>query len=209
MASLAFLGIGTGRCGTVSLSHIVAACENTHVTHENPAVRSPWAKLEDAPTQALVDHVRWAQANGITAGDVALYWLPHVQAVREVIPGLKVICLRREREATIASLERKCPGYTLLRPEDRPHNPEWWDLMPSIEAPTIAEAWARYYDEYYEQAALLPDVLHVRTESLADDATLTRIFDYLEIPEADRRYSAERRLNTGGKTVVARSRLHG
>lgn len=200
------MGIGTGRCGTVSLARIVDACERTLVWHENPAFRLPWASREDGPLRAFAEHAAWGRANRSTIGDVALYWLPHVERLRELVPDLKVICLRRDRDATIASLERKMPGYTTLRLQDRPHLPEWWDVFPRIEAPTIRAAWEAYYDAYYERASSVRDVLHVRTEQLDEDATLRAIFDYLEIPLADRRYRPDRRHNTSAETVVARSR---
>lgn len=142
-------------------------------------------------------------------GDVALYWLPHIERLRERLPNLRVISLRRERTATVDSLTRKCPGYTLVRPQDRHHNPEWWDLTPSIDAPSIAEAWSRYYDYNYEQVSALSGVLHVATEALDQDDTLRKIFDFLEIPDADRVLLPERRHNTGSETVVAFSRTAG
>lgn len=157
--------------------------------------------------RTFVDHIHWARSNQMTVGDVALYWLPHVERLRELVPELRVICLKRDREATVDSLTRKCPGYTLVRPEDRHHNPEWWDLMPAIEASSIDQAWRSYYDMYYAKASELPDVLHVATEDLDRDQTLTQIFDYLEIPTSDRVYLPQRRHNTGSETVVARSHL--
>jgi hypothetical protein len=202
-----FLVIGTGRCGTVSVARLLDACENTFVSHENPALRSPWHETDELSVETFTTHARWAQQEGLLVGDVALYWLPHIDRMREVFPDLRVICLRRDKAATIASFERKCPGYTLVRPEDRMHRPDWWPLFPTIEAPTVREAWSRYYDLYYEQAARIEGALHIRTEHLSDDATLTRIFDFLEMPEEDRWYAEERRHNTSEETVIARSVL--
>jgi hypothetical protein len=207
VAPAVFLGIGSGRCGTVSLARIVGGCANTLVSHENPAFRSPWDRRDEAAMEAFVTHASWGQANGLCVGDVALYWLPSVERIREEFPGLRVICLRRDKRATVESLGRKCPGYTLVRPQDREHFPEWWDLFPEIPAETVEDGWSRYYDHYYEQAARLDGVLHVRTEDLHDDATLTRIFDYLQIPARDRAYPAQRHHNAADVTVVAESRL--
>jgi hypothetical protein len=201
-----FLGIGTGRCGTLSLTRIVEACANTWVAHENPAFRSPWSERDESAMEAFVQHAHWGRRDGLCVGDVALYWLPHVEHIREALPDLAVICLQRDKAATVASLERKCPGYTLLRPQDRRHNPEWWDLLPEIDAPTTRDAWSRYYDFYYEQVAAMEGVLHVRTEDLDQDATVLRILDHLGIPEEDRVLLTERRHNTTETTVVSTSR---
>jgi hypothetical protein len=204
---MAFVGIGTGRCGTVTLAHIVKACRTTMVSHEHPGYSPPWQGDATPAIASFIRHARAADRNGRVMGEVALYWLPHVERLRASLPELKVICLKRDKEATIASMMRKVPGYTLVRPEDRAHNPEWWDLFPTIEAPTIESAWSRYYDFYYEQAGQLENVLHVRTEDLDHDETAVAIFDYLEIPESDRAYPDHRRHNTGEETGIAWSRL--
>jgi hypothetical protein len=207
MSPCVFLGIGTGRCGTVSLARIIGGCRNTHVTHENPATRSPWERPDETALQAFIEHASWGLREGLCIGDVALYWLPHIDRIKDAFPDLRVICLRRDRTATVKSFERKCPGYTLVRPEDRPHQPEWWDLLPTIHAPTITSAWERYYDFYYEQAARIPGALHVELETLDDDRTVTRIFDHLEIPPADRVYTVDRHHNSAAETVITGSRL--
>lgn len=196
----AFIGIGTGRCGTVSLARIIGACAHTSVTHEGEEFRSPWEKPDTAALDRFVEHVRRDRRAGLVTGDVAFYWLPHVERLRSELPDLKVICLKRRRQDTIRSFLHKCPGFSLLRPQDRPFNPLWWDQMPTIDAPTVEDAWGRYWDQYYQAAEAIPGVTIVRTEDLDHDATITAVFDVLDINPGDRAFLPDRRFNTAAET---------
>lgn len=202
-----FLGIGTGRCGTMSLAGIVGACENARVTHEHGPYRSPWDRLDDAALDRFVADAQAASASGTIFGDVALYWLPHVEAVRARLPDLKVVCLKRDRTQTVASFLKKCPGWSPLREKDRACDPEWFDLFPTLPIDDLAEGWGAYWDNYYRQAELIPGVIHVHTGDLDDDMAATGLLNALGVPADRQRLPKLRRLNTSADTLVSLPRV--
>jgi hypothetical protein len=143
-----------------------------------------------------------AQNNNLLFGDIAFYWLPHITKVREGFPNLKIVCLQRPREETTESWLQKCIGFTQLRPRDRIHTPEWWDQFPTIDAPTIRMAWDWYWDFYYAEVRTLDNVFWMQTSDLNNDRCIMRLYDYLEIPHADRVLIPSRKFNAIEKTDI-------
>jgi len=197
-----FLGIGSGRCGTASLSRIISACRNTRVTHECSDYRSPWYKIDPSKFAAFVADANTCSKTNTLFGDIAPYWLPHISKIKDTYPALKVICMKRSKSETVRSFLKKCPGYSQLRLQDRHFSSEWWQQFPTIESPTIQSAWEFYWDFYYSEVDKLTDVFMVETKDLNLDRCIEGIFDYLGISTEDRVFISRRKFNSIYETEI-------
>lgn len=102
MAQRLIIGLGTGRCGTVSLKALLACQEDTNATHETMLL--PY-KFSDPKYRQYMNKL-WRRKTRIVA-DVALWTLPYVTTIMGEYPSTKFICLQRDREDTIQSFMRK------------------------------------------------------------------------------------------------------
>lgn len=143
------IGLGSGRCGTTSLAALLASQRSADAVHERfPHLR--WSDEPDVfrhfPTKVTCD--LWA--------DVGFYYLPHVRAIWEKYPSTCFVCLKRDKEQTVASW---------LRYFRSSHDPwrtgnhvgaqwtEWDASYPSYPGLASREEAARvYWDDYYEEA---------------------------------------------------------
>ena len=98
-------GLGTGRCGTVSLSRILNWQEESNFTHEMPSNKIPWKKDEEKFGHYL-SIIKSRRHRFV--GDVASYYLPYCESIFE--NKGKVIILKRERQEVIESFQRKAPS---------------------------------------------------------------------------------------------------
>ena len=97
------MGLGSGRCGTLSLSTLLDAQYQVNVTHER-GFRLPWNPVDYYLTLTLDSLFK--QYMGAWVGDVAYWYLPYVERILQLYPDTKFVCLRRDREETIASQMR-------------------------------------------------------------------------------------------------------
>src|SRR6185437_11882599 len=97
MSQRFILGIGSGRCGTLSLAHVLAAQPETHATHEDPPLL-PWKRDEDRPVMEQ-RFVRWRRRwKEPVVADVASFYLPYVEEAIAREPEIRIVCLKRPRE---------------------------------------------------------------------------------------------------------------
>ncbi len=197
-----FIGIGTGRCGTQSLARIVAACKKTVVSHEN--YKSDWYKAE-APIEKMIDAAKRAQRNGSLFGEVSCHLLPHVPMIASKIPGLKIIVMQRDMDGTVDSLLRWCKGRDSVRPLEqiRLHNSEEGferrlaGRFPLIDAADSKQAWEFYFQMYASAVEYIRETFPVKVMDMDElNGDLDDLFDYLDIPAANRRYPEERVYNS-------------
>ena len=211
-----FIGIGTGRCGTKSLTNIIKACKNTRVSHEH--FPSNWYAPGPNIGRLIIGmrsgkHPSFPTTGRSTLiGEVSCALLPHVQAIRDPVPDLRVICLHRNREDVVKSfMSWMVPSN--LRPSDRvlraekfsgTNIPDVVERFPVIDAATPEQAWGFYWEmaEKLMEAVKEP-VKHVWMNSLNDDYTLESIFDFLEIPSQDRVLCDRRVWNSSEENVRA------
>lgn len=144
MPSKLVFGMGSGRCGTVTLAQLL------QVTHE--AVPLPW----DADPIRLAHAVRSAVRNG---GDVGMTWLRFVRFLIPRFPKARFVCLKREKEATCKSWRANLGDRTrlffpvLYEHEGRIH---WGNTFPpQFEDLPIELALSAFYDLYYQMADTL------------------------------------------------------
>lgn len=133
------IGLGTGRCGTKSLTRLLAA-QGIEAEHERKPALS-WIG-ESNPGR----HVRQGLATAAWA-DVGFYYLPYIRRLMREFPGIRCICLRRDRAETIESFCR------VGKPEWFTTNADGWPkCFPTYESASMRELAARYWDEYYAAA---------------------------------------------------------
>ena len=206
MAERLIIGCGTGRCGTVSLSALLCAQPGVVATHERQPF--PWSSAPKPIAQAI----EWWQAqrdHHATAkiyADVAFYWLTYVKALCEHFPDTHVICLQRNRDATVQSYLRKTPwgdpwrhGYhdaTCLMER------LWAGCYPDYHCwPTKKAAIGAYWDDYYAMATILSSRYPFRFRLFPMESTLNTqagqqaLLDFCDLPRSDHLYDTSIRLN--------------
>ena len=104
MAKRLIIGLGTGRCGTVSLKALLALQQNTNATHETMLLPH---KFNERKFQQYMAKL-WRRHVGITA-DVALWNLPYVTAILAKDDKTKFICLKRDKDLVVKSYIKKTP----------------------------------------------------------------------------------------------------
>ena len=152
------LGIGTGRCGTVSLSHLLNKQKGSRFSHElkikiekktDYNTPLPWEYNDKAFNSAWNSILNY---DGDYVGDVSMFWLPYLQKLFELSESLKVICLQRERDGVITSYLKKTEG----RNHWMNHNGKEWDFCPwdkcypKFSTHSKEEALGLYWDFYYQ-----------------------------------------------------------
>lgn len=168
-----FIGLGTGRCGTVSLSSFLCGQPNTHVIHEGYAKGDQYNRVVheerikggkgdrhlfrwDGRSKEVVSYLEnLGQYLGAQRfGDVGYYFLPHAEAILEKWPEAKFVVLKRERSATVESFLRKTEG----RNHWMNHDGSQWQrdskfdpTFPTLDAPSKRVAVKQYWDLYYER----------------------------------------------------------
>ena len=190
------IGLGTGRCGTVSLSSLLNAQRGAFVTHEGYGANGGQRLLHwDGNTGAAlawVDELR-ARPGLQLVGDVAYYFLPYVEAILLAHPDARFVVLRRDQTETVNSYLRKTRGQNHWMLHDGIEwevNPKWDPTYPKYETATKREALGLYWDEYYAQAeslaAAYPESVHLfETRALNTLEGRHAILSFLGIPEGD------------------------
>lgn len=150
------LGIGSGRCGTLSLARLLDAQPAAVVTHERRPLM-PWSSSD---SQSLVSE-RIASFRRNTAdivGDVASYYLPYIEESIRQVPSIRIVALKRDCEEVVKSFcawsdlahsaptdhwsEQPAAGYF--------HDPVWSTVFPKYPVASREEGIRRYWKEYYE-----------------------------------------------------------
>ncbi len=98
------IGLGTGRCGTVSLKALLALQQDTHATHETMLLPH---KFDERKFAAYMKRLSNRQAEIVV--DVALWNLSYVTAILAEYHNTKFICLKRDKEAVVKSYMAKTP----------------------------------------------------------------------------------------------------
>lgn len=198
-----FIAFGTGRCGTSSLFEIIDYCENTYVLREDNPYKVSWYDPDQRKLDRLARHLMRKNGRGITAGSVSRYWLPHIEYLRQKMPGLKLICLHRDKKGTVESFMRyKGRLADRLRPGRRP----LYRTFPLIAAPTIRESYELYWEMYEEWSRTIEGVYHVDMDDLNDRKKIAQIFDYLEMPEKNRRRLFKTKHNASRRSWIEKQK---
>lgn len=150
------IGLGTGRCGSVSLSLLLSQQQSCYISHENNRARLlPWV-IDSKRFEKYYHDICNRDPQNNWHGDVAYYNLPYVRLYLERNPETKFIVLRREKEQVVNSFcikteakEKKWNHWQHI--EQLPLNKKWFETMPTYPNQlTKKEALNLYYDEYYK-----------------------------------------------------------
>ena len=102
------IGVGTGRCGSTSLSQLLCQQPGSRVTHERYAHKVRWNCPSYLWAYRLFMDLNNEQVD--VAGDCAFYWTPHIEQFihwgNEFDVQVRIIGLVRPRDEVIASYER-------------------------------------------------------------------------------------------------------
>ena len=157
------MGLGTGRCGTMSLAAILDAQFQYNISHEM-YWRLPWIPIRNYLDMVMKCIV--TQYPGVVIGDVGFYYLNYVEMILEWADTTKFVCLKRERDGVIDSNTRcgKSLGANHFTSTKSKHWDSSIDLnrvesrvyrtcFPKFDAPR-EEAIGMYWDEYYRRAEI-------------------------------------------------------
>lgn len=194
-----FIGCGTGRCGTESVSRLINHCQNAVCTHEKKPLL-PWIFDEEL----FLDRIKYfSQASSRLIGDVASFYLPYLERFIHWFPWIKIISLERDRQEVIHSFMVKTLGYNHWEIHDGTHwikNPHWDESYPKYEIDDKAKAIGAYWDEYHKKVNDIAQKYPNNVKILGVDVLNTmegqkKIFDFLEIQEKSRVYKDACRYN--------------
>ena len=184
------IGLGTGRCGTKTLSRILG------FTHEGRHL--PWIYCEPLFQNAL-SFVREHR------GDVGCYWLNYVEPLLQAHPDTKFVCLQRDKESTVKSWRRRMVGrkefgiYVMyVDPTGRIRAPS---MFPDYKGVALDRAAALYWETYYEKARKLEELypsafrIYPMDEVLNDKRVQRKMLKFAGMTNAPR---VKKRENRGG-----------
>ena len=138
------IGLGSGRCGTLSLAKLLNLQEGSSVTHEFCPL--PWEFDEEIWTVMMGRLFSGKHPyNTEIIGDVGFYWINYIERLLDLQSTTKFICLKRDREETMDSYMVKSSGLN-VHPTDN-----WFRLFPRYNLPA-REAVGAMWDDYYKIA---------------------------------------------------------
>lgn len=158
------LGMGTGRCGTVTLSTLLSSqlgCSNSSFTHESPPIL-PWNTNARMVQQHITELLQRRRCDGGVVGDVALFYLMSARLILETYPDTRIIVLQRDRSAVVQSYARRHKTCNLWA--DCPHTActqtelDWlpaFPKFPCLASSPISDGVSLYYDAYANEVARL------------------------------------------------------
>ena len=188
MATRLIIGLGTGRCGTVSLKALLSLQPNTNATHETMLLPHKFSEVKYKQYMARL----WKRPEEISA-DVALWTLSYVTAIIAEYPTTKFICLKRDKEPVVKSFIAKTARNRnhWTRYDSKHWNEEEWfrehtcpyrNCYPRFDA-NKEEALGFYWDYYYTIAETyekaFPDNFRIfPIEELNSQDGCARILDF-------------------------------
>ncbi len=148
------IGLGTGRCGTVSLCNILNQIPSSFFVHKGFML--PWYGQSDIAIQKIRKFLNDTDKQYV--GDIGFYWLPYVEKVLSVFPKTKFICLKRKKKDTVSSYLKKTEGRNhWIEHDGRFWRKDYiWDrCFPKYNVKAKEEALSLYWEEYYSNASEL------------------------------------------------------
>ena len=205
------IGLGTGRCGTDSLTRVLNQQEGVTAQHETFFLT--WK--HDVVSGLLILNELLRRPGKEFVADVAFYWLNYVPDLCEMIPGIKFVCIWRDREKVVESFYEHTGDRNYWTSPMSVH----WDLsnrycidpmmlsFPKYDLPK-REGIGAYWDEYDRKAkafsALYPsNFMYISTEdALNTHEGLKSVLDFIKIPEENRDYCVGMRSNVRNTVSV-------
>ena len=194
------LGLGTGRCGSTSLTALMATVDGSVCTHENPPMIF-W----DPQDEQVAFHVRrfaLLRQYCSLVFDAAHWWLNVTDKLFAMFPDAKVVGLYRDLEPCVRSfMHVKGGGTNSINHWAPPDSGIWqlnnWDpAYPTYRIPDSAQTnpdrakarlIRRYIYEYNRDLNSLADrfrgrIMLIRTEKLGRRSEQQRLFRFVGLP---------------------------
>lgn len=192
MAGDLIIGVGTGRCGTVSLSQFLDAQAGIFMLHEGALDDRrelfDWTGDEDNIIRWLSELKQMAGDKQLV-GDTGMYFLPYVDLIFEKFPETRFICFERNRSEVIRSFERKTSDnrhfwYNHNGKKYR-KDPVWDSKFPKFDVEDKQTAIGLYWDMYHETSVELarnyPDRFHIFPMAILNAARgRAAVLDYIK-----------------------------
>ena len=152
------ISIGTGRCGSVSLSKFLSAQDKVSVLHEgrldSRKIRKliKWENDEDNLFEWL--EFLLSLDGHKFVGDTGMYYLPYIEQIIDKYPEVKIIVMERNKEEVVKSYIKKTTGRNHWFNHD---GKEWekddkWDpCYPKYDVHNKEEALENYWEDYKNQ----------------------------------------------------------
>lgn len=196
------IGLGTGRCGTKTLSYLLNHQPWFHIRHECTPIlpyEQDYQKLENK-LQYIGDRCR----RNKVYGDVSFYYLWYAEYLLFQYDDLKILCVERNNEDVVNSYYKKVtkkvphstePLYKNFWQDDNGRYKSDWDkaypkfsrkyiLREAIEKYCeFYKKWCREIVEKYSDRFFIFDV-EVMNSITGQD----KIYEFLCIPKDDRKY---------------------
>ncbi len=190
-------GISTGRSGTGTLAKLLDKQKGISCSHEGQFI--PWDRDIIAFYQSLIGMTQKEEVDTIRVGNVAFYWKNYLPEIFRDLLDPKVIVLKRAKEKVVESFS------SMYRDKNHWSTPGGrnWDGRDPQDVPLTLmfpkydlskkDAIGQYWEEYYNDGAIdyyldkFPqNIMVIRSEDLwAGKDAQKRIFEFLDIPEAD------------------------
>ena len=197
-----FIGIGTGRCGTVSLSKIIGGCDGCCVFHEanwkgkQHKLNKPLPWLFDQRlAEERISNMKKRASLFSLFGDVAFYYLNYLDYFIENYPNLKIVHIYRDKDLVIDSYLAKTSRETSKKDYDNwtegAENADdiWTPCFPQYKVSSKKDGIGLYYSEYINTAKKYKDrMFEIHVEDINTLEGQGSLFDYLEIPYQCRKY---------------------
>ena len=152
------ISIGTGRCGSVSLSKFLSAQDNVSVLHEGRLdthkIRKliKWENDEDNLFEWL--EFLLSLDGHKFVGDTGMYYLPYIEQIIDKYPEVKIVVMERNKEEVVKSYIKKTTGRNHWFDHD---GKEWdkddkWDpCYPKYDISNKEKALEKYWEDYKSQ----------------------------------------------------------
>ena len=190
-------GIGTGRCGTGTLSNLLDKQKDISCTHEGQFM--PWDRDIVAFYQGLIGMTQKEEVWDIRVGNVAFYWRNYLSEIFRDLLNPKVIVLKRAKEKVVESFSSmyrdkkfwSIPGGKNWEGRD-PQDTALSLMLPKYDL-SKNDAIGQYWEDYYNDGAIdyyldkFPqNIMLIRSEDLwAGEDAQRSIFEFLDIPEEE------------------------
>jgi hypothetical protein len=183
------IGLGTGRCGTVSLSLILDLQKNAVFSHESKAFL-PWKFSETAILKKIKALL---SKKGNFVGDVAFFYLPYVEYILANNPRAKFICLKRDKKETVESYSKKTKGRNHWMEHGGgkwKKDAQWDDCYPNYKTNFKERALEMYWEDYYGSIKKIMkkhpnNVLLLDMESINKLEGIKKILSFCGFPKKD------------------------
>ncbi|MFC1884628.1 hypothetical protein ACFL2O_07645 [Thermodesulfobacteriota bacterium] len=159
------IGLGTGRCGTVSLMKILNAQPGLNFSHESRPVL-PWKFSEKKIDEKMKQIMSY---DGTIVGDIAFFYLPYVEYILGKNPSTKFVCLQRPKNEVVKSYLQKTyfNNPWIIHDGKKWLHYEWDDCYPKYNVKSKSRAIGLYWDHYHREIHRLME-LYPKNISLYD-----------------------------------------